>query len=156
MDLLPLSFLHILESESFFQLHPELKWQFYFCPSGSQSEDYPATSYLLVSALFWFPPPLVNCHRECGKKGRDCRQLLTCRSQRGLQRGGGGGAAFAAPQLSQGAGTSFGRAVMLNGSQCLLLLEAGVETRQRMHLLFRSKRIPSHCFSSVECLGLAY
>lgn len=69
MYLLPLSFLYILESESFSQLHPELKWQFYFCPSCSQSEDYPATSYLLVSALFWFPPPLLIATGSVGKKG---------------------------------------------------------------------------------------
>ena len=45
---------------------------------------------------------------------------------------------------------------MLKGFQCLLLLEASVKTRQRMQLLFHFKRIPSHCFPSVECLGFAY
>ena len=61
-----------------------------------------------------------------------------------------------APQFSWGWKQVRGRAVMLKGFQCLLLLEASVKTRQRMQLLFHFKRIPSHCFPSVECLGFAY
>lgn len=94
--------------------------------------------------------PRVNCYRECGGEGE--REGL----QAALDLQIPVGTASAAPQFSWGWEQVWGRVVMLKGFQCLLLLEANVKTRQRMQLLFHFKRIPSHCFPSVECLGFAY
>ena len=133
--------MYTLESDRLFQLHPELKWQFYFCPRV-------ATRYLLASALFWSPLPLLIATGCVGEKREGLQAALDLQIPVGT--------ASAAPQFSWGWEQGWGRAVMLKGFQCLLLLEASVKTRQRMQLLFHFKRIPSLCFPSVECLGFAY
>lgn len=73
MSILPLSLLCMLGSDSLSQLHPELKWQFYFHPQWSRSEDYPATGSALPAPA---PTRLSAATGNVGTAGgRDFRQM---------------------------------------------------------------------------------